>query len=314
MAGPLRSLDAKDLSNTDLYLRFIVAYDVLHILGFIILVPVILTAWFSPRVQRTPTWFPLMISWALATINASLIFGRQIGPIPPFALCLTQAGFLYAIPILTGATAVAFLLQIYLGFMARFNHKEDDYFSRSPVFFAVPIGVAVALFVFVIVLGIQNPVFVTRDTTGMYCHISGSRVSKVSSGFLIAANLFMLILEVLIGILLYRNWVAFQHLQKLDNSLSLSTLVRVAIFSFLPLVVLILSLLVFKGRTGYERQITNIFIALVPLVAGIVFGSQKDILGVWLRRKSSGGSAAPSRQPLVAIHVAVISSRSGDTV
>lgn len=113
-------------------LPFIVAFDVLQIVGFLLLVPVVLTAWRSPRVQRTSTWFAFVLSWVLSSVAFVIIVGQQTGPAPMAGVCLFQAALIYATPALyvcavescrlvlkddgprNAFTAVAYLFQVSL--------------------------------------------------------------------------------------------------------------------------------------------------------------------------------------------------------
>lgn len=114
-------------------LQLIVAFNVLQIVGFLLLVPVILTAWLSPRVRRTSTWFSFVLSWVLSSVAYFILMGQQTGPPPNAGVCLFQAALIYATPALyvcvtvgywlmlmqrsrNAFTAVAYLLQVSLAF------------------------------------------------------------------------------------------------------------------------------------------------------------------------------------------------------
>lgn len=80
--------------------RLIIAYNSLLIIGIVILVLVILTAWLSPRVHRHPTWYLFMASWLIGAFAFVLIIGQQTGPPPQRGLCHFQAALDFAAPML----------------------------------------------------------------------------------------------------------------------------------------------------------------------------------------------------------------------
>ena len=75
-------------------------FNAIQIAGFLFNGAILLTVLLSSNVRRTPTWFGLMASWMVFTLSNLLIVGHQIGPDPGFGICLTQAGFVYASPVL----------------------------------------------------------------------------------------------------------------------------------------------------------------------------------------------------------------------
>ncbi|TFK75175.1 hypothetical protein BDN72DRAFT_892523 [Pluteus cervinus] len=272
---------------------FIIAYNVLQMLGFVLLVPVILTAWVSPRVHRASTWFPFMLSWVFSTIIYSFLMVHQIGPSPSFALCLTQAGFVYASPALISLTGVAFLLQIYSSIYSAIKITAN-HVAKSRLLFFLPISIATGVFIYILTIGLHDPDNVQRSPTGMYCHLGDERGYVPSFVDYFKPN------GCLIAYLLYRNWSAYRRLREMDAAFSLSTLVRVTIFGFLPLFALIINFLAYEHRNSpIERGKINVTIATLPLLAGLVFGTQRDILRTWFF------SIHPTSSPrtMVSIHI-----------
>ncbi|KAJ6515060.1 hypothetical protein C8R47DRAFT_501309 [Mycena vitilis] len=68
----------------------------------------ILPALFSGRVSRTATWYSFMLSWMWYFIANVILAGRRTSTEPPFSLCLFQSGLIYASPVFTCATGLAF--------------------------------------------------------------------------------------------------------------------------------------------------------------------------------------------------------------
>ncbi|KAJ7170729.1 hypothetical protein C8R43DRAFT_1120477 [Mycena crocata] len=81
--------------------------------GFFSLLFVVLTAWISPGVYRTPAWYSFMGSWMFFCLSYFVIVGQQVGAEPPFGVCLAQSAAIYAAPPLTSCVSLALLLQLY---------------------------------------------------------------------------------------------------------------------------------------------------------------------------------------------------------
>jgi hypothetical protein len=81
-------------------LGFIIAFDVLNLFSVITLSAVFLTAYFSPRIRRVPTWYLYIFSWDVYSLSYVLIVGKQTGAEPIWGWCLCQAVAVYASPVL----------------------------------------------------------------------------------------------------------------------------------------------------------------------------------------------------------------------
>ena len=81
-------------------IRFIIAFDVLHIFGLISIIAILCTACFSSRIRRSKAWYSFTATWALSFIGYLLILGHQTGPLPGPNLCLFQAMLTNAFPVL----------------------------------------------------------------------------------------------------------------------------------------------------------------------------------------------------------------------
>jgi hypothetical protein len=77
-------------------------FNSLYFIGLIFLTIVILPPIFSRNVLRSPLWFAFMGSWMLYCFSFLLLVGQQLGPEPPFGICLFQAALVHAVPALYG--------------------------------------------------------------------------------------------------------------------------------------------------------------------------------------------------------------------
>jgi len=86
--------------NASAAIQLINIFNALQVMGFLVLGAVFFTALLSPDVRRTATWFSMIAPWMISALSYFLIVGQQIGSDPGFGICLTQAGLVYAAPVL----------------------------------------------------------------------------------------------------------------------------------------------------------------------------------------------------------------------
>ncbi|KAJ7670364.1 hypothetical protein B0H17DRAFT_1085926 [Mycena rosella] len=267
---------------------------VLQILGLIGSVALVLTTTLSSRSARNSTWQNFFTSWIISTVSYSLLlFAGQVNQREPaFGVCLAQAGLIYGIPSLTAATTFGLIGQIWFNVQALLAHKIKHERLMTAGLLILPY---VILFLMVIaswVVGIRNPDLVVIIGSGMYCHIGPSgTLGKVSAALVALTLLPTLALEIMICISLRRNWTTFRRMKN-----SLSIIVRVMIFTLFGILAIGLSgIFVFSESHGAAL---NIVFATMPVVAVIVFATQKDIILVWMfwkKRPEPEGKMLSSR-------------------
>lgn len=77
----------------------IVLFDVVDLLGIILLACALLPAVLSKTIQRSRVWYSMMVAWLVFALSYGLLVGRQEPPSqPPFGLCLVQTLLVYAVP------------------------------------------------------------------------------------------------------------------------------------------------------------------------------------------------------------------------
>ncbi|KAJ7048051.1 hypothetical protein C8F01DRAFT_1198154 [Mycena amicta] len=212
----------------------LILFNFFQISVFFSLLLVMLTAWCSPKVHRTLSWYLFIASWMVFCVSYFLIAGQQVGPEPPFAVCVTQAALIYASPPLTACASLAFLVQLYntvTGILR--EHKAP---STPKILYFAPLVIYLLVFVEALTLGISKPGEVSRNDSGSFCHLTNSVQAKISAIVVIIAMITMLNYEVLIALVFYRNWGTFRRLPiRSRNAISLTLAVRVSIFSFMPM-------------------------------------------------------------------------------
>ncbi|KAJ6531858.1 hypothetical protein B0H19DRAFT_459361 [Mycena capillaripes] len=258
-------------------------FNFLQIFGFLSIAIIVLTAWLSPRVRRTPAWYFFMSSWMFFCLSYFFIAGQQVGAEPPpFGICVTQAALIYAAPPLTSCVSLSFLLQLYTTVSSVLRHGQASR-TRTILLQIFPFAVHFIFFIETLIIGLSNRHEVARNLSGMFCHLTNSFQAKVTATVVILAMISMLVYEVLTVMLLYRNWTAFQRLRVRSNdAVSLPLLIRVTVFSFLPMVAMAISSMSFLPSSPIVEAQTNLIVAFLPAAAAVIFGTQRDLLNAWM--------------------------------
>jgi len=127
-------------------------------------------------------------------------------------------------------------------------------------------------------IGILNPDKVIRAPSDIYCIISTTIPGKISGIIVIATQIVTIVFEGRIAIFLHANWRSCRR-SETPGSMSLTMMIRVAIFTFFGLVTIAASLVLLSHT---DSIIPNVFIAIMPMAAFSVFGTQLDIVRVWM--------------------------------
>ncbi|RPD72409.1 hypothetical protein L226DRAFT_467226 [Lentinus tigrinus ALCF2SS1-7] len=268
----------QDLTEVRVFLAFQIA-------GGVGLLVVLLTALFAPKVYRHFTWLNFCITWLIYCISYILLAftGQQTSPKPPaYPLCLAQASLIYAAPVLVAMSTFALVLQLWftLSNAMRPPKKQAtrrDYF-RNTILLVGPYIAWLGFVIAILVIGTLHPDTVQRAGHFVYCTIEGGKAGNITAIFVAAILLIMVGLDIYIAAVLYRNWRALRGSDR-PGQIPFSLIVRVAIFS-LVCVVGIGCAFVFLSNVSYFAG--NIIISLMPLIAFLVFGTQKDIVDAWL--------------------------------
>ncbi|KAJ7034580.1 hypothetical protein C8F04DRAFT_1259817 [Mycena alexandri] len=252
-------------------INIFLAFQMLGLIGSCALV---LTTTLSRRAPRNATWQNFFTSWIISTVSyALLLFSGQLGQAqagkdPMFGVCFAQAGLVYGIPALTAATTFGLIAQIWFSVQNLQARKVKHERLWTIGLLILPY---VALFSMVIAswaTGIHNPEVVTINESGMFCHISGTSVGRVSAILVALMMIPTVALEIVICVSLRRNW---ETLKRMKHPLAI--ILRVVIFTVFAILALGLSgVFVFSSTHGAGL---NIVFATMPVVAVIVFFTQK---------------------------------------
>ncbi|KAJ7170501.1 hypothetical protein C8R43DRAFT_93055 [Mycena crocata] len=267
------------MSTASVVQEFQVGVTVFNITSFIAvfsLTLVVATAHFSPTVHRSGLWFQHMISWILYSVSFVLLVTRQLGPEPPFGLCLMQASLVHAVPVLPTLSAFCFVVDLYIGLSAVVYKKRKIRPTLSKFLLKLPQTVFIGVFL-VVLLAIQDSGIVSRNADHLYCHVTASTPSIVSASLVVGTGLFIFPLEIWIAVVLCRNWVTFRHCSnpRQDPQVSLTMFIRVALFTVMSMTGVGLSSL---SLADVPKPYWSLVLPIVPIIAAVTFGSQEDIM------------------------------------
>ncbi|KAJ6632139.1 hypothetical protein B0H10DRAFT_5994 [Mycena sp. CBHHK59/15] len=270
----------------------IAVFNAFAFLGLLWLSAVLITAAASRAIQRSKAWFAHLGAWATFSFSCLFIVGRQTGPEPPYTVCLFQAGMIYACPPLTGVSGFCFLLDIYLGlsavlFKRKINPLWSSFLATFPYLFSICIFIRTILFV-------EDPSTVQRHISHLYCHITTPTDALVSGILVIVSGTLLLCLEAWIIIILHKNWMDFRYLSKSGPQYALSIFIRFGLFTIVySFGVGLGTFTVSVGNVSFPYW--SVLLPTVPIFAALAFGSQMDILQVWMFWRPSTGAATGER-------------------
>ncbi|KAF8884761.1 hypothetical protein CPB84DRAFT_1788998 [Gymnopilus junonius] len=265
-----------------LFLRACIALSMIGFIGCSLLLG---TAILSNSVHRHLTWFSFIFSWIVSCVSyLLLLFSNQLESLdPPFGVCLTQATLIYSAPPLTAASTLSLIAQVYFNIRGMISHElRRNENIRSMILILVPYFLHAGVTIGALIIGLKDPATVQReDLDTPYCNMKNRIPSKIASISVVILIIPTLCIEAVILLNLRRHWTVFK-----SQKLSLSTALRVTVFSFFGVIAVVVSVL-FASTKDRSPEL-NVIISSMSLVAFLIFSSQADILSVWMfwRRKS----------------------------
>ncbi|KAF7343183.1 hypothetical protein MVEN_01749500 [Mycena venus] len=228
-----------------------------------------------------------MMAWMAFCITPFPVIGHQThaDPPPSFAPCVVNSALMYASRPFAAFSTLSLILQLYLNVSNRLKHRE---LRQGSVFVLLVIPPILYFITFsaTLLLGIVKPTQVKLEPGGFYCHVevAHSLPAIIIACFVLLATVACVVIEAMIMFLLSQNWRAFRALQIHDeHTVSLSIIVRVSVFAFLPFIGLGLSFTTYVPHL-VEKIFPpyNLLLASLPTAAALIFGSQTDIVHVWM--------------------------------
>ncbi|KAJ6609040.1 hypothetical protein B0H10DRAFT_2065719 [Mycena sp. CBHHK59/15] len=257
-------------------------FNAISFLAVFSLALVAATAYFSSTVHRSGLWFRHIISWILYSAVFLLLIGRQLGPNPPFGLCMVQAALIYAAPTFPTLSAFGFVADLYIGLSAAVYRKRKIRPALTTFLLRFPQIVSLCIFLEVI-MSVGDPRVVVRHTSHLYCHVTVPTPSLISASIIVGTGLLIFPLEIWIAVILCLNWMAFRRSQsRPDPHVSLTMFIRVGLFTVMSLLGIGLSSLSLGTSNVAKPFWTRLVLPIVPIIAAVTFGSQEDIMKSWI--------------------------------
>ncbi|KAL0954462.1 hypothetical protein HGRIS_003435 [Hohenbuehelia grisea] len=249
----------------------VAAYNAVNTVGLVLLALTFLPAWLTPSVQRSTAWITLMAGAIFYSLGALLIVGNQIGPSPSFGMCLTQATVMYSSPAMDGAAFLALVIELF----GAFGSTHLLWLTRRRMLLVYcPYAIVGSVSLFIIILGLTNPAGVRRNDSSFFCHLESPAPLLVSCSILGLCAFMTIPLSAVIAVRLYRN-----RRSLITNGVQIGMAIRVLVFCALPGPIITLTVLA-PNLPPYDGLAFGI--STMPIVAALVFGSQKDIVLAWI--------------------------------
>ncbi|KAJ3921938.1 hypothetical protein F5877DRAFT_75696 [Lentinula edodes] len=279
------------------------AFISLQLLGALCFFLVTITAAFSSRVKRYATWYSFCVSWIISSLSYSLLLivdayaGAQgfhrdshfdVGSMEWKAkrACTVQAALVYATPVLTGFTSLAMCIHVLLYVRAALRVPMSRVKTVTTTMLVVgPYVIWVAMFVVLFQLGQAQPNAVQLERWGYYCHLALPQPVAVCSSIAILASITVAIVETWMAIAVHKYRDALPR-----TTHPMTFTLRVLLFGFVDLFALIVGLLLLIPST--RKFGANFLLSLIPVLGISIFGSQTDILRVWMFWKKSPSETA----------------------
>ncbi|KAJ7180729.1 hypothetical protein C8R46DRAFT_592053 [Mycena filopes] len=270
-------------------------FNSLYFVGFVLLAIVILPPLFARNVHRSKLWFAFMGSWMVYCLSFLLLLGRQFGPAPPFGLCLFQASLIHAVPAFATLTGVCFIVDIYCAMRLSMMPSSWIPIRRTAFLMALPLVAFFGIVLISLVSGLQDHRNVSREPNNMFCHINTGLPTLVSAVLSIWSIFVAVVFEILIYSFSHRTSLPSKGPStkaRLDAHIAPGMLVRISLFSLLTLLGLALSaIMVFHVHEPDVKW--NILLPILPTLAAVLFGAQRDILLGWRFWKHETRAAQP---------------------
>ncbi|KAF8811694.1 hypothetical protein BYT27DRAFT_7336069 [Phlegmacium glaucopus] len=151
-------------------------------------------------------------------------------------------------------------------------------FITTRILYFVPYGVFTGILLEVLILGILNPTAVLRKPDGYFCHMSIRVPVRITSTIVICSVIACLILGVLTILKCRKHWKACKPLL-IRNNTPFGLLLRLGLFGLC--LILCIGLGIVHEMANWDNTF-SLSLAVLPTAVGIIFGSQGDILRLWM--------------------------------
>ncbi|KAH7873456.1 uncharacterized protein C8R40DRAFT_389430 [Lentinula edodes] len=266
--------------------------NTMYIVSFVALAAILSTKLLNKRIKRTITWNFFIASWMLHCVTFFLSMGYQIGnSAPPFGLCLVQAGMLYATPAYNACVSLALLLHLHSIIVATVRGMNHSSSKRMRVLVWIllisPLVVYVTVLSMTFIMVAQDKSLLQRDQTFYFCNINDEVGIWTSSIIVFLCALAFITYEIYTIVILWKNSQTFRAMNPHSRDrIFRSIVIRIGVFTVFPVIALFLSVILsFSAADSWTPSSgmrINVVDASLPLACALIFGSQEDLLNVWM--------------------------------
>ncbi|TFK31545.1 hypothetical protein BDQ12DRAFT_118711 [Crucibulum laeve] len=253
----------------------ITAFNMLVIIATCMIGTVLTIAILSPSIHRRKTWYSLMAAFMVFATTGLPIIGHQLGPDPPFSLCLFQAALVYAIPPLAILSVACFIFDLRFMVLSLVHRKEFVGQKTELLLILLPWAVFFTIITEILVLvHMAGRSTIERSLTQFYCHVTLHTPLVVTTALSVVSWAITVPLEIWTAGVLYKNWTICRRMNVIDSQIYASTLIRSG--------VLTIGLAIGIGLTAcafnIERASWDMCFPLAPILVAIAFGTHKDMI------------------------------------
>ncbi|KAF8312825.1 hypothetical protein DL93DRAFT_2081771 [Clavulina sp. PMI_390] len=285
--------------------QFLRLWLALNILGGQVAIPLLLITLYLSPLKRAATLYSLLWSLVVWSISELLLFyaGRAWPntPEPGFSLCLAQSSLYHATLILGAWSTFALIYDTWSVVTHRDAAKSGEHASSTRTFFLIliPWLAFVCSLVGALLVGRRHAKGFNRQLHIAYCaylHDPWSKVSSVLCGIAMIGSLVLTVRGLV--------WCCLKSGRPVSPSPSVSDAamaMRVWLLGVTELAAAVISVLTLIGAV--RNQVADLIITSLPFSAWLIFGSQKDVLYVYIAWAKSlhsylfGHSAPSSEEP-----------------
>ncbi|GLB38209.1 putative cation transport protein [Lyophyllum shimeji] len=270
----------------------VAAFDALAALGAAANVAVLATAILSLSVQRRTTWTALIGSFIIYSVALLVTAGWQLeSEIPPFGLCFFQTILIHASTLLCILSYTCFAIDCYLlmSTLVSDSSRLESKIRRTRILVTSPWLLSAIVALVDVFLVLQDRSTVQRLPSRFYCYTTMIAPTMINVAATVTAALLVFPLEFYTACLLYKNWHAFRRLSPDSDrpGVSSSLYIRLALFTAIGGIVVMLATSIVP-RLGHKAPSGSwsIILPIIPILAALAFGTQKDIMNAWRFRRT----------------------------
>ncbi|TDL23326.1 hypothetical protein BD410DRAFT_787673 [Rickenella mellea] len=248
--------------------------------GHVLLPILVATFVLAKSVRRHPALINMCITWIISAIASTLLLyaGKQQGPEPSHALCVTQAALLLSVPPMTSMSALALLYSVASTLHSTLQSQQSNSKKNLFVILIAPYIVYFSWIVATAIVASNNLGLVNRERRFFYCSVDFDPISNSMAVFTTIICLAAFCLEIRIGQLLRLDWRGLRNAGVSRTGVDFQLVTRLLIFSlylFLALIFTAVSIATPKS------VFPDMFAATGGLTVFVVFGTQSDVIRAW---------------------------------